>query len=68
MHLLRPLALAHMGRLLVLQAAREVNQLRGAPRQAMADWLADARTHLEVTQALSAVRAHVAAISLSYMP
>lgn len=50
------------------KAAREVNQLRGAPRAAMRDWLDDARTHLEVTQALAAIRAHVSAVSLSYLP
>ena len=43
-----------------VQAARELNQLRGVPRAAAAAWLADARAVLEARQALAVCRAHAA--------
>ena len=52
----------------IAHAAAEINRLRGVPREAAADWLADARVHLEVTQALAVVRAHIGAVSLSFLP
>ncbi|KAI9314018.1 mitochondrial inner membrane protein Mitofilin [Zopfochytrium polystomum] len=46
-------------------AARELNQLKGWPKKMAADWLAAAREHLEVKQALEVVELHLRLKSLS---
>ena len=41
------------------QAAREINQLRGWPKRLAADWLAKARSHLELQQAIKTIDTHL---------
>ncbi|KAI7862066.1 mitochondrial inner membrane protein-domain-containing protein [Spinellus fusiger] len=45
-------------------AAREMNQLKGWPKTLASDWLMAARRHLEVKQALEALRAQAALTSM----
>jgi MICOS complex subunit MIC60 len=49
------------------QAAREVNQLSGAPKSVASDWLADVRAYLEVQQVVSLLNAHVSVTGLSFI-
>ncbi|KAJ3104914.1 Formation of crista junctions protein 1 [Phlyctochytrium planicorne] len=41
------------------KSARELNQLRGWPKKLAADWLAQARLHLEIRQAYEVIDSHV---------
>ena len=45
-------------------AARELNQLKGAPRTLLSDWLEAARRRLEVLQALEVIQAEATRASL----
>jgi len=46
------------------RAARELNQLKGAPKVLLADWLAASRKRLEVEQALEIIRSQATLSSL----
>ncbi|ORZ20381.1 mitochondrial inner membrane protein-domain-containing protein [Absidia repens] len=49
----------------VENAARELNQLQGWPKKLAIGWIASARQHLEVKQALEIVESHVVLSSLA---
>ncbi|CAO3592508.1 unnamed protein product [Absidia cylindrospora] len=49
----------------VENAARELNQLQGWPKKLAIGWIASARQHLEVKQALEIVESHVVISSLA---
>lgn len=46
-------------------AVRYVNLLRGVPRKVARDWLNDARSYLEMMQAVSVISEHMAALNIS---
>ncbi|KAK9730446.1 MICOS complex subunit mic60, partial [Basidiobolus ranarum] len=46
-------------------AAREFNQLKGWPKNIAKDWIASARTHLEVKQALEVIEYQAQLASLN---
>ena len=47
------------------QAARELNQLKGVPKQVVRDWLHDARAYLEVQQAVAVLNAYIGVLGLT---
>jgi len=51
-----------------LQAVQYMGQLRGEPRRVAADWLSEARLHLETVQACQALLAHAAAVGHEVLP
>lgn len=52
----------------VLNAAKELNQLKGWSKKIASDWLKDARDYLEVHQAVSVIHTHLALLSLNVLP
>ena len=50
------------------QAVRYMGLLRGEPRRVAADWLKEARLHLEARQAADALIAHAAARGAEVLP
>ena len=57
----------HIQRSNIDHAAREINSLQGLPREIARDWLNDARTYLEVAQAINVLRAYVSVTGLSLL-
>ena len=48
-------------------AVRCMNQLCGEPRRMASDWISDTRLYLETKQAVTVIRDHVAASSVSLL-
>jgi len=51
-----------------LEAVQYMSLLRGEPRRVAADWLSEARLHLEAKQASQALLAHAASVGLEVLP
>ena len=52
----------------VVRAVQFMHLLQGEPRRVAADWITEARLHLEAKQASQALIAHAAAVGLQVLP